>query len=302
MKTQDNNLDATVFEESITALIDQVAQRVYAARKAKRLSRRELSELSGISPRYLVRLENGEGNISIGLLQRVSIALDRPIEWFVGADDAMAEDTARLIMRYRNADPITRNAVLSVLDPQQLRERKSQRLCLIGLRGAGKSTLGAGLSKKLGIPFVELNQEIERSAGMPVAEVIAMYGQEGYRKLEANTLKSIIDTRERLVLAVAGGVVEVQDTFTEVLARFHTVWLKAEPTEHMERVRAQGDLRPMADNPQALDQLKEILQARESRYAQAEHHLNTSGKTIDASLGEISSLVSSHHIFSTGER
>ncbi len=296
--TADRSANASTItpDASATALIEQVGRRVYKARKAKRLSRRELSEQSGVSPRYISRLEGGEGNISIGLLQRIAIALERPIEWLVGSDDELADDIARLIVRYRNADAATRASVLRVLDPEQLRERKAERLCLIGLRGAGKSTLGARLSREMNLPFIELNQEIERSAGMPIGEVIAMYGEEGYRKLEADTLKTIIETRERLVLAVAGGVVEKPDTFAEVLGRFHTVWLKADPTEHMERVRAQGDLRPMAGNPQAMEQLRAILVARESRYGQAEHHLDTSGKTIDASLAELRSLVASHSI------
>lgn len=283
-------------DSSVTALINQVAERVYAARKAKRLSRRELSELSGVSPRYLVKLEGGEGNISIGLLQRIAVALGRPIEWLVGTDDILSDELARVVVRYRNADTATRTSVLSLLDPEQLRERKAERVCLIGLRGAGKSTLGARLSKAMGLPFIELNQQIEHNAGMPVGEVIAMYGEEGYRKLEADTLDKIIATRERLILAVAGGVVEEATTFAEVLGRFHTVWLKAEPIEHMERVRAQGDLRPMAGNPKAMEQLREILVARESRYRQAEHHLDTSGKTIDATLSELRSLVSTHGI------
>ncbi len=290
-----------LMDESVTALIDQVAERVYSARKAKRLSRRELSELSGVSPRYLVRLEGGEGNISIGLLQRIAVALDRPIEWLVGTDGALANDLARLVVRYRNADAATRASVLRVLDPDQLRERKAERVCLIGLRGAGKSTLGARLSHEMDLPFIELNQEIERSAGMPVGEIIAMYGEEGFRKLESDTLNTIIATRERLVLAVAGGVVEEAGTFAEVLSRFHTVWLKAQPKEHMERVRAQGDLRPMAGNPQAMEQLREILVARESRYAQAEHHLDTSGNTIDVSLAELSSLIASHGILTLNQ-
>jgi len=281
---------------SVKALINQVAERVYAARKAKRLSRRELSELSGVSPRYLVRLEGGEGNISIGLLQRIAVALERPIEWLVGADDALSDELTRLVLRYRNADSATRTSVLSLLDPEQLRQRKAERVCLIGLRGAGKSTLGSRLSQVMDLPFIELNQEIEHSAGMPVGEVIAMYGEEGYRKLEADTLKDIITTRERFILAVAGGVVEDANTFAKVLGRFHTVWLKAEPDDHMERVRAQGDLRPMAGNPQAMEKLREILAARESRYRQAEYHLDTSGKTIDATLAELKSLVSTYGI------
>lgn len=296
LDTKSSTAGPSKFEASVVGLIDQVGARVHNERKAKKLSRRELSEQSGVSPRYIARLEAGEGNVSIGLLQRIAITLDKPIEWLVGSEDMLSEDIERLIVRYRHADAATRASVMRVLDPEQLREQQSQRLCLIGLRGAGKSTLGARLGKALDVPFIELNQEIERSAGMPVAEVIALYGEEGYRRLEADTLKSIIDTRERLVLAVAGGVVEDANTFAQVLGRFHTVWLKASPTEHMERVRAQGDMRPMAGNPKAMEQLREILITRESRYRQAEHHLDTSEKTIDVSLTELRSVIAAHNI------
>lgn len=285
-------------DESVASLIDQVGKRVIAARKAKRLSRRELSELSGVSPSYIVRLENGEGNISIGLLQRIAVAIERPIEWLVTTDDLLTEDIARLIVRYRNADTTTRSTVLSLLDPDEVREQKAQRICLIGLRGAGKSTLGAKLSDSMGLPFVELNHEIEKTAGIPVAEIIAMYGDEGYRKLEADTLHSIIATRSKLVLAVAGGVVEEANTYNAVLSRFHSIWLKASPNEHMDRVREQGDMRPMEGNPKAMDQLREILETRESRYAQADYQLDTSGKSIKSTLTELCTLVTSHKILS----
>ncbi len=283
-------------DDSVAALIDQVGKRVIAARKAKRLSRRELSELSGVSPSYIVRLESGEGNISIGLLQRIAVALERPIEWLITTDDALTTDIARLIVRYRRADATTRSAVLSLLDPDQLREQKAERICLIGLRGAGKSTLGAKLSESMGLPFVELNHEIEQAAGIPVAEIIAMYGDEGYRKLEADTLRAIIASRTRLVLAVAGGVVEESATYAQLLNRFHSVWLKATPAEHMGRVRAQGDMRPMEGNPQAMEQLQKILEARESSYAQADLQLDTSGKSIEATLTELCALVVSNTI------
>lgn len=299
-RERDDGPDPSAPEASAAALIVLVGERVFAARKDKRLSRRELSELSSVSPRYLARLEGGEGNISIGLLQRIAVALDRPIDWLVRNDDALSDEVALLISHYRSADAATRAQALRVLDPEQLRERKAERLCLIGLRGAGKSTLGARLSEAMDLPFVELNKEIERSAGMPIGEVIAMYGEAGYRKLEADTLQTIVATRERLVLAVAGGVVEQPDTFAELLKRFHTIWLKANPSEHMERVRAQGDLRPMAGNPRAMEQLREILIARESRYKRAEHHLDTSGKTVEASLDELLALIDTYDILTQG--
>ncbi|MFK7858233.1 MAG: helix-turn-helix transcriptional regulator [Granulosicoccus sp.] len=284
-------------EASAVALIHLVGRRVLAARKSKRYSRRELSERSGVSTRYLVQLEGGEGNISIGLLQKLAIALELPIDELVVRDDAISEDVANMVTLFRNADASTRAHVMRVLDPERLRELKAERVCLIGLRGAGKSTLGAKLSQALDVPFIELNSEIERSAGIPLGEIIALYGEDGYRTLEADTLKAILATHNRLVLAVAGGLVEQVDTFREVLERCHTVWLRADPTEHMERVRAQGDLRPMAGNPRAMAQLREILLARESRYRQAEFHLNTSSRTVDQSFADLSELIASHKIF-----
>lgn len=297
VRLQNADTDTLALEASVTALISQVGSRVLAARKARRYSRRELSERSGVSTRYLVQLESGEGNISIGLLQRVAMALELSIDELVSSDDTLSDDLARVVSRYRSADAVTRAQVMRVLDPERLRESKAERVCLIGLRGAGKSTLGTLLSQALQVPFIELNAEIERSAGIPLGEIIALYGEAGYRTLEAGTLKTIIDTHERLVLAVAGGLVERPDTFAEILGRCHTIWLKADPAEHMERVRAQGDLRPMAGNPRAMAQLREILLARESRYRQAECHLNTSGRTVDESLADLRELIASHNIF-----
>lgn len=285
-------------ESSVGALISEVGSRVLAARKSNRYSRRELSERSGVSTRYLVQLEAGEGNISIGLLQRVAAALNLSIESLVSSDDALSEDLVRVVSQYRSADAATRAQVMRILDPERLRESKAERVCLIGLRGAGKSTLGARLSQALHLPFIELNTEIERGAGIPLSEIFALYGEEGYRTLEAETLQAIITTHKRLILAVAGGLVEQPDTFNEVLQRCHTVWLKADPTEHMERVREQGDLRPMAGNPRAMTQLREILLARESRYRQAECQLNTSGRTVDESLDDLLQLIASLNIFS----
>lgn len=296
-KLKSRVIDSTTLDESAATLISLVGARVLAARKSRRYSRRELSERSGVSTRYLVQLEGGEGNISIGLLQRIAIALDLSIEDLVGNADVLSEDTAHVLARYQRADAATQAHVRRVLDPEHLRKHKSERVCLIGLRGAGKSTLGARLAHSVQIPFIELNAEIERSAGIPLGEIIALYGEEGYRTLEADTLNTIIATQERLVLAVAGGLVEQADTFAKVLGNCHTIWLKASPTEHMERVRAQGDLRPMAGNPRAMVQLREILLARESRYRQAEYHLDTSGKSLDASFTDLCELIKTDNLF-----
>ena len=287
---------AGLADDAVGHLTRRLGERVRAVRKRRGLSRRALSELSGVSPRYLAQLESGEGNTSIALLQRVAIALERPIEALVAADDPLTGETDELVRLYRRADAAGRTRALQALDPERLRADRAGRICLIGLRGAGKSTLGPMLGDALGVPFVELNREIERGAGMPIGEIIALYGDEGYRKLEADTLEAIVAAHERVVLAVAGGVVEAESGFAQVLTRFHTVWIRASAAEHMERVRAQGDLRPMAGNPQAMAQLHDILREREARYRRAELHLDTGGRDVEASRRELVELVRSSGI------
>jgi XRE family aerobic/anaerobic benzoate catabolism transcriptional regulator len=284
------------FEEEVAELIVHVGEKVLALRKARRMSRRELSETSGVSPRYLAKLEGGDGNISIGLLKRVALALDTPVEQILVRDDPQAAETLLMMQMYRRADAGTRARVLQVLDPERTRAQKAERLCLVGLRGAGKSTLGARISAAFDAPFIELNDEIEQNAGMPVAEIIALYGQEGYRQLEADTLGAIVKSHRRAIVAVAGGIVSEETTFQQLLSRFHSVWVRTSPGEHMERVRAQGDMRPMQGNPQAMIQLRQILKAREVYYAQADHLLDTSGKTVDVSEAELSDLIETYQI------
>jgi XRE family aerobic/anaerobic benzoate catabolism transcriptional regulator len=281
---------------SVAALIQHVGDRVRDTRKALRMSRRELSERSGVSPRYLAKLEGGDGNISIGLLKKVALALDTPIELLLADHGALYAETRRVSELYRRANAATRTKVMEILDPDRMRAKKAERLCFVGLRGAGKSTLGVKIARAFDAPFIELNHHIETNAGMPVGEIIALYGQEGYRQLEADTLTGIIETHSRAVVAVAGGIVSEEDTFYHLLSRFHTVWVKASAGEHMDRVRAQGDVRPMEGNPQAMIQLRQILKAREAQYAQADHVLDTSGKSVDASLSELSDLVRSSEI------
>ena len=283
-------------ERSVADLIQRVGDRVRSARKTLHMSRRELSERSGVSPRYLAKLEGGDGNISIGLLKKVALALDTPIELLLADHGALAAETRHMSELYRRADAATRTKVMEILDPDRMREQKAERLCLVGLRGAGKSTLGLKIAQEFGAPFIELNREIEANAGVPVGEIIALYGQEGYRQLEADTLTSIIETHSRAVVAVAGGIVSEKDTFYHLVSRFHTVWVKASAGEHMDRVRAQGDVRPMKGNPQAMIQLRQILTAREAQYGQADHVLDTSGKTVDTSHAELSDLVRSYEI------
>lgn len=282
--------------QQVSGIIELAGRRVRAARKQAGVSRRVLSELSGVSQRYLALLESGEGNISIGLLQQVAIALNCPIQSFLIDDDPMAIEAARIAALYSRADTDTQARIMQVLDPAQQRLIKAERICLVGLRGAGKSALGALIGESFSLNFLELNNEIEQAAGMPVAEIIGLYGPEGYRELEAECLNNIIESKDSLVLAVAGGVVLDNDTFSKLLSRFNTIWIKASPDEHMERVRAQGDMRPMADNPQAMMQLRQILKSRDAMYRQADYHLDTSSKTLEESHSELKQLIINEQI------
>ncbi|GGD44815.1 helix-turn-helix transcriptional regulator [Sinisalibacter lacisalsi] len=281
-------------DREVEILIARVGERVRRARDRKGIPRRVLSEKSGVSPRYLAQLEAGEGNISIGLLQRVAHALDHKIEWLVGEDDPWSSEALRVADLFRTANARTQARVLATLSPEPVAAARAHRICLVGLRGAGKSTLGRRAGDVLGIPFLELNREIEEQSGMPVEELMALYGQEGYRRLEAQAIDRVIATHDTMILAVAGGIVAEPETYNVLLSKFHTIWVKATPAEHMARVREQGDTRPMAGNPEAMEQLRSILTAREALYERALAKLDTSGRTEDESLDEMLALIRSH--------
>lgn len=276
-------------EDSADPLLQRVGRIVRAARTAQGMPRRVLSEASGVSPRYLAQLEGGQGNISLALLHRIARALDLRVADLVS--DPQGEEERRLVALFRQADRATRESVLHRLEVAADLPDRAQRICLIGLRGAGKSTLGRRAGEALGVPFVELNKDIEAQGGMPVSEIMALYGAEGYRQLEAEAVRRVAARNSRLILAVAGGIVSEADTYSTLLARYHTIWLKAEPEEHMARVRAQGDNRPMDGQPRAMDQLCTLLDARSAEYARADARLDTSGKTEDQSLKAILKLI-----------
>ena len=278
-------------DAEVQALLARVGERVRKARELKGMPRRRVSEASGVSPRYLAQLEAGAGNISIGLLQRVAIALGYRIEWLIGEDDPWTSDVMKVADLFRSAPAKTRKRVLDALRPAAPNSLRAQRVCLIGLRGAGKSTLGTLAGQVLRLPFVELNREIEDQAGMPVNEIIAMYGQEGYRTLEQQAVNRVISIYDTIILAVAGGIVSEPETYERLLAHFHTIWLKASPSEHMSRVLAQGDTRPMAGNPESMDQLKSILKSREALYQRANAQLDTANKPLKTSVDELARLI-----------
>lgn len=268
-------------------LMIRVGARVRSARGAKGITRQALSDLSGVSSRYLAQLESGAGNISISLLGRVANALDRPVDWLV-RPEASGDHIGDLFAR---ADPQTQAQIMRQLAPQNPTAGRGERIALIGLRGAGKSTLGKAVGAALNLPFVELNKQIETSCGMPIAEIMALYGPDGYRKLEATALTQVTASNDRMILAVAGGIVSNRATFAHLCAATHTIWLRAAPEDHMDRVRAQGDMRPMEGNPQAMDQLRSLLARREVQYSRAGAVLETSGRTVERSIRDLLTLI-----------
>jgi XRE family transcriptional regulator, aerobic/anaerobic benzoate catabolism transcriptional regulator len=285
--------------QRIDQLLASVGDRVRSARARMGLSRRVLAERSGVSQRYLAQLESGQGNISIGLLLRVADALDFRIEWLVADDDPWTSDVVMISSLLRSATRAQRERVLEILDPENPGLRRAGRIAFIGLRGAGKSTLGRQAAARLGLPFKELNDDIGEASGIPAGEVMALYGPEGYRHLERQSLERIVATYDRLILAVAGGIVSQPETYNYLLRNFHTVWLKAEPEEHMARVRGQGDERPMAGNPDAMAELRNILTAREALYARAEVHINTSKATLEKSVETVIDAIAKKRFVAT---
>jgi len=284
-----DNMPAEQVESTSEQFIKRIGSRVLEARKNVRMSRRVLSEMSGVSQRTIVLLETGKGNISVGLLFRVAVALDLDIAGLVG--DAEYEFSNRLAVRFNDSSPMVQEQVLSLLLPERLVEKKRKRICLIGLRGAGKSTLGRLLSESLSLPFFELNREIESLCGMSVPEL--------NRRLEFQALQMLAGIDEPLLFAAAGGVVSEPDNYQILLENFYTVWLKATPEVHMDRVIRQGDSRlvPRA-NSTAMSELKSILTSREELYAAADFMIDTSESTIDEVLQELVKIVSQVHAVS----
>ena len=286
-KPSTDNRPGGEHEARVGELLHTVGQRVREARQRAGLSRRELSEKSGVSQRYIAQLETGQGNISIGLLMRLGDALDLRIDWLVATEDPWRSPIGAITTLLPSASAEQLERVLAILDPQHPHQQRGRRIAFIGLRGAGKSTLGRMTAAHLGLSFLELNDEIEQASGMAVTEVMALYGQEGYRHLERSALERISAAHDTLVLAVAGGIVSNPESFNFLLRNYHTIWLKADPEEHMARVREQGDERPMAGNPDAMSELRQILTSREAHYARAAASVNTSKRTEQESLREV---------------
>ena len=278
-------LDQTAATDTVNAkFLAMLGKRVRWARAKRTLSRQALSEMSGISLRYLAQLESGKGNVSVSLLLKIANALDIDLSDLVAADERSDSSSAGLYHMFNQATPVQRQMALEALRIVAPLDLRAGRIALIGLRGAGKSTLGRLAAAEMDLPFLELDQEIESASGMPVNEVFSLYGQDVYRRLERQALEKIAASHDSLILAVAGGIVTDLETYAYCLQNFRTIWLKAPPEEHMARVRKQGDERPMSGNPDAMNDLRRILKSRETQYSKAQAIVDTSGCDVVESL------------------
>jgi XRE family aerobic/anaerobic benzoate catabolism transcriptional regulator len=234
--------------EAHAELFTALGKKIRALRDERGLSQRTLADKAAISLRFLADVEGGQGNISIGRLADLAAALEVPLK------DLLPDETAAT----------------------------SHIIALLGLRGAGKSTIGRALAKKLHARFVELDEEIEKRAGMRLAEIFELRGEQHYRRLEREVLRELLGSRRALVIATGGGLVTDADTWAMLRRGARTIWLRARPEDHWSRVIAQGDRRPMADRPRAMAELRMILDARTPLYAQAERTLDTSERDLAA--------------------
>lgn len=270
--------------------LQRVGDRVRAMRDTHGLTRKKLSEISGVSERYLADLEAGSGNASLLVLRRVAAALQLNLAELVSEQPPHTPDMAAIVQQLETMSPSEIGSARQLLQRIRLAppQRHAGRIALIGLRGAGKSTIGRAAATAMDLPFVELDREIERATGMELSEIFAGQGKAGYRQHELRCLQALVRQHDRAVIATGGSLVTEPAAYELLLSTCFVVWLKASPQSHMERVMAQGDLRPMADNPAAMDDLRAILTDREALYARAHAMIDTSSndrqETVDQLL------------------
>ena len=283
------------------AMLRHVGGRVRALRDRQAMARRGLAELSGVSERFLAQLECGQGNISVARLADVALALKSSPAALLAGDPggaagggqadgegaALRAEVAALLdgrteseLRYVRAWLVARDAATT-----------GPVVALLGVRGAGKSTIGVRLAERLELPFHELDARIEEAAGLTLSEIFELHGEVYYRRLERETLSSLLASAQGAVIATGGSLVTDRDSFRLLKRRCVTVWLKARPEDHWNRVLQQGDQRPMGKNPHAMQELRALLTAREKQYAEADHVIDTSRTSVDAAVAELARAI-----------
>jgi XRE family aerobic/anaerobic benzoate catabolism transcriptional regulator len=276
------------------AFLAAIGREVRRHRAKRGMTRRQLAEASETSERYLAQIESGAGNPSVSVLRAIALALDLPTSALLpeaGARTAELGTILDLLAQVPETElaPLAKEIAARVVS--RAGADRARRIALVGLRGAGKSTLGRMLAQHLGWPFIELDRRVEEEYGASIPDLIEMAGTATFRRHERSALERVIAEHDAAIITTAGGIVSNPETYAVLLRRAHTVWIKARPEEHMSRVMAQGDFRPMAQNRQAMADLVAILEARRADYARAEADVDTSGDAVEQSFAKLLRIV-----------
>jgi XRE family aerobic/anaerobic benzoate catabolism transcriptional regulator len=272
-----------VSDEEKDPFLIALGERLRALRSRRGLTRKALAKLADVSERHLANVESGVGNASIQFLRQITTVLNCTLAEMIGDETATSPEwlMIREILRGRSDEELAkaRATLAGIFDAPTSETARRQRVALIGLRGAGKSSLGRMLADYWMVPFVELGREVETLAGCGIAEIHALYGPNAYRRYERRALEDIIQRYPRAVIATPGGIVSDPATYNLLLSHCYTVWVRAAPKDHMARVLAQGDTRPMMGNREAMEDLKSILESRAAFYSKADLSFDTSDLT-----------------------
>ena len=286
---------AAVAADSKDPFLAALGERTRALRARRGMTRKSLAQAAGVSERHVANVEMGVGNASVQFLRQLANALDCSLAEMVGDESASSPEwlMIREILRGRGEAELAeaRAALTAMFGAPASAAARRERIALIGLRGAGKSSLGRALAERLRVPFIELNRRIEALAGCTLSEIHSLYGPAAYRRYERRALDDVVNRHRQVVIATPGGVVSDAATFNRLLDQCTTVWLQATPDEHMNRVLAQGDYRPMAGNGEAMDDLRRILAGRSPFYAKADVAVSTAGKSIEESFAALRDAV-----------
>lgn len=271
------------------AFLRALGERIRGERARRGMSRKLLARHAGISERYVTQLESGKGNVSILLLRQIAAALSLPLSRVLEDESPSAEMTLlhQFLARLSPAQLSDAYASLAASFAADSAASRGQRIALVGLRGAGKTTIGRHVANEVGVPFFELDREIEQVSGLSLAPILELYGQQAYRRYEIQALQGLLRVHPQFVVATGGSIVSEPATYELLLRSCFTVWVRTTPEEHMARVIAQGDQRPMAGSEQAMDDLRRILQEREPLYARADATIDTTGISEDQAVAQL---------------
>ena len=293
LKESEFSLNSLKDIEKEKLTLSDIGSVIRSYRSQRGMSRQILANRSGISMRYLAQLESGGGNPTLAILKNIAYSLNITLSnllFLKSNKDTKIEIIKGKFDQYNNSQI---NKIVNFLNKIDIenKKKKKNKIALIGLRGAGKSTLGSMYSKENNIPMFEVTNEVEKLGGMNISEIIELGGQEMYRRLEFNAIHKLYKKSNKLIISTGGSIVSEKETFNFLLNNFYTIWIKANPKEHMDRVIKQGDSRPMNSNPKAMDDLYNILKERQHLYAQADLVINTENMDVGATFKEFKNKI-----------